>query len=308
MKNDWLEKFLQIIEESKVNPSYLEFEITESALIQNEDSFIKSIEMLKRRGIRFSIDDFGTGYSSLLYLKKFSFDTVKIDRSFINGFLLESDSLITKSILYLARGLNMNVIAEGVETIDQLTFLREQGCDQIQGYLFSRPLPEKELRYLLLNPILKPNITNDIEPMKDRRKHGRVSLPFPLLANITLIQIKEKSIKVGKTEVLIEEIGMGGLRFMTHLDLPVSPDIILKFETGILGETVRFPGTVVWKREGEDDFFQYGIQFHAECLEQHSSISAINKLAVQIENNQIPPNCYFVTEEKISYLKNRLTK
>lgn len=146
-KSDWVETFLQIIKESGVNPTLLELEITESTLIQNEETFLSAISTFKKLGIKISLDDFGTGYSSLLYLKKFKLDTVKIDQSLIQNFL-ENDAPILKYTLNLANELKMTVVAEGVETDKQFAFLRQNGCDQIQGYLFSRPVPPDDFTKL----------------------------------------------------------------------------------------------------------------------------------------------------------------
>lgn len=142
-KSDWVETFLKIMNESGVNPALLELEITESTLIQNEETFLSAISTFKRLGIKISLDDFGTGYSSVLYLKKFKLDTIKIDQSLIRNFL-ENDAPIIKYTLNLANELKMNVVAEGVETDKEFVFLRQNGCDQIQGYFFSRPVPPED--------------------------------------------------------------------------------------------------------------------------------------------------------------------
>jgi diguanylate cyclase (GGDEF)-like protein/PAS domain S-box-containing protein len=155
LKDDWVERFVHIIHETNVNPKLLELEITESALIENQEKFITSIKILKNMGIKISLDDFGTGYSSLLYLKRFMIDTVKIDQYFIKTYLLEGDCPIAKHIISLAHELDMIVVAEGVETEKQRSFLQENGCDQIQGYLFSKPIPVTALTELLTNTTLE---------------------------------------------------------------------------------------------------------------------------------------------------------
>jgi len=114
-------------------------------------------ELLKRLhelGVRIAIDDFGTGYSSLSYLKKFPIDTVKVDRSFIMDIPVNSDDVaITGAVIAMAHRLNMDVVAEGVETQPQLDFLLENDCEYAQGYLFSRPVPVDDLQRLLLPPV-----------------------------------------------------------------------------------------------------------------------------------------------------------
>ncbi|MGX6443868.1 bifunctional diguanylate cyclase/phosphodiesterase [Neobacillus sp. K501] len=152
-KCDWVETFLKILNESGVNPSLLELEITESTLIQNEETFLSAISTFKKLGIKISLDDFGTGYSSVLYLKKFKLDTIKIDQSLIRNFL-ENDAPIIKYTLNLAHELKMNVVAEGVETDKEFVFLRQNGCDQIQGYFFSRPVPPEDFIKLFIKDSL----------------------------------------------------------------------------------------------------------------------------------------------------------
>lgn len=152
LKDDWAETLIRIVEETKVDPKLLEIEITESILVENKESFLSSINKLKEIGIRIALDDFGTGFSSLLYLKNYKVDTIKIDRDFIHDNLSENDAHITKAIIRLAHDLNINVIAEGVETEEQLTFLRQQECDQIQGFFFSKPIPVEMFEKYLVNP------------------------------------------------------------------------------------------------------------------------------------------------------------
>lgn len=135
----------QLLNDTGVNASALEIEITESAVIKNEENTEQQIRKLKIMGIAVSIDDFGTGYASLSYLNRFRFDYLKIDRSFISGLTRRPrNDTIAASIISLSHGLQMKVVAEGVETDAQLTFLREHGCDEVQGFLFSPPVaPER---------------------------------------------------------------------------------------------------------------------------------------------------------------------
>ncbi|MBN8194584.1 EAL domain-containing protein [Bacillus sp. NTK074B] len=209
LRNDWVETILNIIKETGVSPSLLDLEITESVLIQNEETFISSIERLKEIGIRFSLDDFGTGFSSLLYLKKFNVDTVKIDRSFIRDYLNESDAEITKSIIRMAHGLRLTVVAEGVETKEQRMFLIEQECDMIQGYLFSKPVPPEDFQGFLLDPVLIPEPIQPEIPFEENREVFRIDFTYPLRTDMTIASVNGKSATVGTTEVLVENLGPG---------------------------------------------------------------------------------------------------
>lgn len=130
----------------EVDPCLLDLELTESAVMDNVDTSVNILNNLKALGVSISIDDFGTGYSSLSYLKRFPIDTLKVDRSFIIDLTTNpQDESIARTIITLAKSLELETVAEGVETREQLTMLREMECDLIQGYLFGRPLPAKEV-------------------------------------------------------------------------------------------------------------------------------------------------------------------
>ncbi len=139
-----------VLEETGLPPRWLELEITESVLMENEQLAVGALKELRQEGIRVSLDDFGTGYSSLSYLKRFPVDTVKIDRSFVRDITTEpEDAAIIGASISIARALDMKVIAEGVETPEQRQFLQERGCDEIQGYLYSPPVDAESLAELL---------------------------------------------------------------------------------------------------------------------------------------------------------------
>jgi EAL domain-containing protein (putative c-di-GMP-specific phosphodiesterase class I) len=136
-----LEMIAGVVKETGAAPAKIELELTESIAMQQADSAVSVFRQLKAMGFRLSIDDFGTGYSSLAYLKRFPLDTLKIDRAFVKDLAEGSDhAAIPLAIIAMAHGLNLHVLAEGVETQEQLAILREHGCDAIQGYLFSQPL------------------------------------------------------------------------------------------------------------------------------------------------------------------------
>ena len=145
-----LEKLTRIIGASGLDPTSLELEITESVVMSHGASAVHVLEKLKSIGVQIAIDDFGTGYSSLAYLKRFPIDTIKVDRSFIRDIPADSgDKKITRAIIAMAHSLKLKVVAEGVETADQLKFLRTHCCDAVQGYFLYRPLPEAEVADVL---------------------------------------------------------------------------------------------------------------------------------------------------------------
>ena len=151
LQKNMVEKIKDVIKETSINPEYLELEITEGVVIHDVDSAISVLQQLKDIGIQISIDDFGTGYSSLNYLKKLPVNTLKIDRSFIFDIDTNpSSKALTSAITTMAHDLKLNVVAEGVETYKQLSYVKKSSCDVIQGYYFSRPLKtEHDIDFLI---------------------------------------------------------------------------------------------------------------------------------------------------------------
>jgi diguanylate cyclase (GGDEF)-like protein len=140
----------RILKETKLDPNYLDLELTEGTAMENAELAIATLRELKKIGVRLSMDDFGTGYSSLSYLKRFPIDRLKIDRSFVLNITVNpDDAAIAMLIINMAHNLNLKVIAEGVETEEQLAFLRLHHCDEIQGFIFSQPVPAKVFTKLL---------------------------------------------------------------------------------------------------------------------------------------------------------------
>src|SRR5699024_4248835 len=135
----------EIIEKTKICPGQLKFELTENIML-DQVQVLPMINRIKKLGIRFSLDDFGTGYSSLMLLKEFPIDEIKIDRSFIKNSLFDyKNKTIVRAMIAMAQQLSIDITAEGVETEEQLLFLHEEYCAQIQGYYFSKPIPLNEL-------------------------------------------------------------------------------------------------------------------------------------------------------------------
>ena len=151
LQDDMIENIKSAISKSQLNPKYLDLELTETIIMDDVDRAVEILEEVKSLGINISIDDFGTGYSSLSYLKKFPINTLKIDQSFISSIDSKkpSSSSIANLVIDLGHKLGMNVIAEGVETQEQVDFLKKYTCDKIQGYIISEPVNEVEFTLLL---------------------------------------------------------------------------------------------------------------------------------------------------------------
>ena len=148
-----IDKIAAALSKSALSAAFLEMELTESAVMQDSESAVSTMRAMKEMGLHLSIDDFGTGYSSLNYLKRFPLDKLKIDRSFVRGLPDDADdAAIANAVLGMARALRLKVIAEGVENAHQAEFLRQHGCDEIQGYYFGRPMPAEQFARFLQDP------------------------------------------------------------------------------------------------------------------------------------------------------------
>jgi EAL domain-containing protein (putative c-di-GMP-specific phosphodiesterase class I) len=149
-QRDFVDKLAAILKQTGLPPAQLELEITESVLMQNVDETVALLESIKVLGVRLALDDFGTGYSSLSYLRRFPIDVLKIDQSFVRGMSANSqDAQLISAIIGMGKSLDLNIIAEGVETVEQLNFLKNQHCEEGQGYLFSKAVSSKDFSQLL---------------------------------------------------------------------------------------------------------------------------------------------------------------
>ena len=141
---------MAVVRDSDLARFGLELEITEGSFMHDAEAVILLLHKLKDFGVRLAVDDFGTGYSSLRYLKRFPIDKLKIDQSFVRDVTIDADdAAIASTIISMARNLKLKVIAEGVETAAQLTFLKQHECDEMQGYYFSKPMSAENITYMM---------------------------------------------------------------------------------------------------------------------------------------------------------------
>jgi diguanylate cyclase (GGDEF)-like protein len=149
-QKDFVERVRQVLSDADLDPGSLELELTESSIMEDAESAAEILAEIRASGIRVAIDDFGTGYSSLAYLKRFRVDTLKVDRCFVNGATRNrDDAALVRAMVALAHDLRLRVVAEGIETEEELSFLRSVDCDEGQGFLFSRPQPVEQLSQIL---------------------------------------------------------------------------------------------------------------------------------------------------------------
>jgi diguanylate cyclase (GGDEF)-like protein/PAS domain S-box-containing protein len=167
--DDFLEDLFAILETTGLDPGLLELELTESVLMRRVDSTVSILRSLREKGVRVAVDDFGTGYSSLSYLRKFPLDALKVDQSFVRQISGNGDAPIVAAVISMARDLKLRVIAEGVETQEELTFLLTHRCDEAQGYYFSKPIPANKFMGVLRHGLEKtaaPRFLESLAPIE----------------------------------------------------------------------------------------------------------------------------------------------
>ena len=307
LKSDWITLILSVLNQYEIDASLIEFEITETTLFEHEKEVEFAIQFLKELGIKIALDDFGTGYSSLAHINDFSIDTIKIDKSFIQQ--IEKDGkveMIVKSLIFMAKGMDMNIVAEGVETLEQLEFLKQQECPEIQGYLFSEAVPEGKFQTLLKMMFLKPKYHRDFQEPVERRSFYRIDLLFPLSGKMTLTTFQGRQVNLGKTEVIIDNIGPGGIKFTSNMQLPVRPDVNYQFETTIMNYAIVVNGFIVWKNEVKDGFFEYGVEFSISEKDRDQLLKILNIFSLELKKNPFVSDSDLVQEDKYYYLKKRI--
>jgi diguanylate cyclase (GGDEF)-like protein/PAS domain S-box-containing protein len=290
-----------ILQENELDPKWLNIEITESTMMEQEEKVLGKIARLRELGIQISLDDFGTGYASFKSLRDIKPDILKIDQSLIKDISSDKDSVeIVTSIIQLAHRLSIKVVAEGVETIEQQKIVSDLQCDCIQGYLFSRPVSEENIQKLLRG-ILKPAI--DPSPIKERRKYFRIDFQYPLEAFMTVSELNGKKVQLGNTKVLFENMGPGGLHFISNIKLPARSDIILKFQTKVINEDMTFYGKITYDTE-QENLYRYGVEFIIDEKQRDYLIKHFNQFQLQLKKDPLLPGHPFVTENVLTYFKN----
>jgi len=163
-QESFLRGLFSILDDTGLDPRFLELELTESVLMEHSESAASILQTLRERGVQVAIDDFGTGYSSLSYLGKFPVDALKIDQSFVSHISTAGDNAsIVTAVISMARSLKLRVVAEGVETLEELAFLQTHQCDEGQGFYFGRPVPAEQFAALLQRGLLETVSAQDLE-------------------------------------------------------------------------------------------------------------------------------------------------
>ncbi|MCQ6280716.1 EAL domain-containing protein [Bacillus sp. EB600] len=308
LQSNFIEMVSSVLKKENLDSKWIEFEITERVIIDKEEQALKVLSQIKKLGISLALDDFGTGYSAINYLWKFPCDTIKIDRSLIKEMQKKNASYeIVAAVIALCKKLKKSVVAEGVETAEQIEVLKKLACEEIQGYLFSRPIEEHKFVQLLKQGKWVPESKIN-HPYLNKREYFRVHLEYPLEADMTIERIGTKTLNIGSTKVLIDNIGPGGLCFLSTIKLPKKEDIILRFTTEIFLGNFQINGHIVWSGEVDDDILQYGIKFNIDEIRREGLIKILQHLQVKLKDKSLLSNSRFISEDKTSYIKRQIVK
>jgi len=285
---DFCSMLTYILEENHVDARFLEIEVTKGDIKDNEEKMILVLKNIVELGVHISMDDFGTGYSSLSKLRVFNVDTLKLSPAFIKDISTDQEALkIVTAVIELAHGLDMKVIAGGVEKLEQLSILTKLNCDCVQGYLFSKPILQDKLKSLLKRGKCFPKCNEDInDDFDNRRDFFRITFKKPLGADMSIFKVGGKKVVLGYTEVVVFDIGAGGLRFLSDIKLPVKSDIVLVFETEILDEQLNLYGNIVWMKHYKDEVFEYGLEFIFDEKHREIMLQLLNQLQSNIRNKR----------------------
>lgn len=312
LRQELVSTITNCLEKYQLPPEYIELEITESSLLKNDQSVAKTLTRLQNIGVNIAIDDFGTGYSSFHYLQTYHFDTLKIDQTFIQFLIKEQkaetrEASIISAFLHLAHNLNIEAVAEGVEEYEQLEFLKQKQCDLVQGFLFSKPVPVSEFEQMMQTRYLKPKKQKQsIKPDRERRKYFRLQFSNHVQTKMSIIEIGSKQVNMGYAYVLVENISLEGIRFLSTLHLPVNKDIKLSFTIKLIDEIFHLQGTLVYRNEDKPNIFSYGIKFDISKGQQDQLAEVINKLTVATRFNREISGTNFIDEDAYIYLRKTL--
>lgn len=294
-EKDFVKNLEETIKEFGLKNNFLIIEITENVLVTNVDKVSKDIKDLQSMGIQIALDDFGTGFSSLSYLSSLSVDILKLDRSFIKGIPNDKiGSVITRVTLKLAEELGIKLVAEGIETMEQLSFLKDLNCKVGQGYIYSKPKPLEEFEVLLGDERCQPLISKSIQNTqdKDKGKSFRVDFLNLLEADLTILEMGGEVVNIGNTKLLIKNMGPGGLSFISNIRFPIERSLILKFTTNLMEKEIIVYGNPTWseeidtEKEGLDyKIYQYGIEFRIDEIDRKNLIKILNEVKIKMREN-----------------------
>lgn len=308
MKKGFVELIKEQLALNDISAGYLELEITEGTLLKNSTSVLTTLLELQKLGVKIAIDDFGTGYSSLDSLRTFKPTSIKINRAFIRNIHHDHkiDNGLVSSTIYLAKMLEMKVVAEGVDSYEQYLFLKQQECDVVQGNIFSKPVSAAIFEKMLQKGFLTPQITKENKkPIVERRAYYRFNFPAFVMGTMTIIKINQKKVDIGNTPILIENISLGGMKIRSSLKLPINSRMTFKFSFVLMKQSFELKGTLRWTLEENFEVYSYGVAFKIKQEEEGRLAPIINRMTTLHNNHEKIQDTPFTFEDIEAFFKKR---
>ncbi len=278
---------LAVLEQYQLQAADIELEIIETDKVQDQVAVIKTMKVLRQHGFQLVLD--GSGYSALENIRRYPSNVIKFDKEFIKEIPNDSVTImIAQTVVNLAHSLDMVVVAKGIETEEQLSAVRALHVDFGQGYLWSPAIPAIDFEKIIAQPdewlssFTKPSIPYN---GPDRREFFRVAIDSGMIGQLSLFEVKGKSVNAGKSEVVIENIGPGGLCILTTLRLPARADFRLKISLKLSDQIFSYIGHIVWIKEYGRGILQYGLQFEMDESARHEFIKLLNQLAIHLRKS-----------------------
>jgi len=286
-EKNFVENIKHTLEEFDLNPGFLIIEISDKIITGNQELILLNINSLQEVGIQVAFDNFGTEFSSFQYLSLFHIDILKLDDGFIKKAMVDRKSnIIVCNLVRMCRELEIKLAAIGIDTIEHLTYLKSLNFHTGQGYLYSKPIPGKEFEKMLYGKKLKIFQVKDTGIVQvERRMYFRIGFSNLLEGSMTISAIQTRKVKLGYTQVLIKDIGPGGLCFISNIKIPANHEIILNFRTVLLGKEIEVSGCPIWTEEFVGNLYTYGVQFNIEENERTPLTGILNKLQIAMKNN-----------------------
>jgi FOG: EAL domain len=295
----------EILTKFSLDPKFLIVKVTEDLLLDDSENIRNNLKELRSMGIKIALND---PNFSFIGLQNFNIDILILDGSFLNNVLtVTASASIVQSIIELTRQLNIKLVAVGIDNWEQKAFLEKLNCYAGQGDFYSKPLPKDEYKTILKTgisdpePLLPQNTYAQL--VDERRNYFRLFFNRYVRADLAILQIKDKQMGVGNTKVLIQDIGPGGLCFISNIQFPIEQGFTLQFETSLLNNKIKVYGNPMHMKKFNNHLYQYGVKFSINEDERDELTKILFEIQTIVKRNTIFEDSSFTFDSPSVYFK-----
>lgn len=295
----------EILAKFSLDPKFLIVKVTEDLLLDDSENIRNNLKELRSMGIKIALND---PNFSFIGLQNFNIDILILDGSFLNSVLtVTASASIVQSIIELTRQLNIKLVAVGIDNWEQKAFLEKLNCYAGQGDFYSKPLPKEEFKTILETgisdpePLLPQNTYAQL--VDERRNYFRLFFNRYVRADLAILQIKDKQMGVGNTKVLIQDIGPGGLCFISNIQFPIEQGFTLQFETSLLNKKIKVYGNPMHMKKFNNHLYQYGVKFSINEDERDELTKILFEIQTIVKRNTIFEDSSFTFDSPSVYFK-----